>query len=272
MEQLTPSQRAKAALSKSTKQGTLAGLKRQQMSDVLEAYKIDILRSLPKHLKVDRFIQMALDVAESNPKLKECSASSFIGAVMAASVLGFKPVSALGECYFVPYAEKVQFQIGYRGWISLAQRSGQTKNIDAHCVYSNDEFKYSLGLHPDLKHVPAEGDRGDFKGVYAVVHHMNGGYNFVYLTKHEVEKLRMRNKMQKGAPSGAWETDYEEMAKAKAIKKLKPYLQLSDEYATTAFQSDEAVNNITDDEEVFTEAEVVDSKMNEEPPKELFQN
>ena len=76
--------------------------------------------------------------------------------------------------------------------------------------------------------------------VYAVSHYKDGGYNFVVLTKKEVEALRRRNAMQKEEAAGAWKTDYEAMAMAKAIKQLAKYLPLSDELQSMV-QSDESI-------------------------------
>lgn len=246
----------KEALSKAKKPGTLAGLKSQDVMTVLESMKASISMALPKHLTADRMLSMATTVISSNPKLAECTAQSLIGAVMQASILGFKPTPILGECYFVPFNNKktlpngrevwqkeVQMQIGYKGYISLARRSGEIKTLYAYPVYENDEFTYELGLEPKLEHKPADGDRGKFTHVYAVAHYKDDGYNFMVLTKGEVEKLRLRNKSQKAKPSGAWATDYETMACAKAIKQLAKYMPLSDEM-NKAVISDEAI--ITD--------------------------
>ena len=233
------------AMAKSTKKGTLAGLKHVDISTVLNGMKQQISQALPKHLSADRLIQMATSLIAKNPKIAECSAQSVIGAVMQASILGFKPVEALGECYFVPYGGSVQFQIGYKGFIKLAQQSGQIKNIFAEVVREGDVFEYELGLYPRLVHKPNLDSEGAFKFVYAVAHLQNGGYNFVVLTKNQIEKLRLRNPMTRNnpKPSGAWATDYEAMSKAKAIKQLIKYLPLSDTIIS-AEKSDEAT--ITD--------------------------
>lgn len=219
----------KTSIAERLQQSGFAGMKRSDVIKSLEMYTAQIAQALPKHIKPERIISMTVDVMERNPKLKECSVPSVLGSLMQAAVLGFKPSPALGECYFIPYGKECQFQIGYRGWLSLARRSGEIKTVFAECVYANDTFKRSLGLWPTLEHDPAEGDRGAFIGVYAVVHYLSGGYNFVYLTKSEVEKLRQRNPFQKSSPTGAWLTDYDDMAKAKAIKKLKAYLPLGEE-------------------------------------------
>ena len=105
-----------------------------------------------------------------------------------------------------------------------------------------DEFEYQLGLHPKLDHIPKVGPESNITHVYAVAHYKDGGYNFIVLTKSEVEALRLRSPMQKAIPSGAWKTDYEAMAKAKAIKQLSKYMPLSDEMVN-AVRADEAVIN-----------------------------
>ena len=230
----------RTALQKAKKPGTLSGLKHTDIQTVLEGMRIQIAQALPKHLTPDRVIQMATTLITQNPKIAECSAASLMGAVMQASILGFKPVSALGECYFVPYGKEVQFQIGYKGYISLARRSGQIKNLYAYPVRKGDDFTYELGLNPKLEHKPKADVDAELTHVYAVVHYKDGAYDFIVLTRAEVEKLRLRSPMQKGAPKGAWATDYEAMAKAKAIKQLAKYMPLSDEMQA-ATVSDERI-------------------------------
>ena len=233
-------ERAAQALAKSKKSGTLAGLRHNDVADVLSSMKAQIAQALPKHLSAERMIQMATQVIVKNPRIAECEASSLIGAVMQASILGFKPTESLGQVYFVPYGSKVQFQIGYKGYIDLARRSGQIKTLYAYTVYSADEFEYELGLNPQLRHKPAAGDRGEMVNVYAVAHYKDGGYNFVVLSKDEVERLRLRNSFQKTKPSGAWATDYDAMACAKAIKQLAKYMPLSEEMQS-AIMTDDAI-------------------------------
>jgi len=229
------------ALQKATKRGTLAGLKHTQIQDVLNGMKTQIAQALPKHLTVDRMIQMASSLIAKNPKLGECSASSLVGAVMQASILGFRPVEALGECYFVPYGGAVQFQIGYKGYVSLSRRTGELKTIYAEVVHQGDHFEYELGLEPKLIHKPKlDNDDASMTHVYAVAKYKDGGYNFMVLSHYQVEKLRKRNPMQKEKPSGAWATDYDAMAKAKAVKQLSKFMPLSVDFQN-AILSDEAV-------------------------------
>lgn len=220
--------------------GSLAGLSQGEIGSYLKGMESRIAAALPKHLTADRIIQMAATTIHRNPAIAKCSPASLLGSIMQASILGFPPVDALGYCYFVPYGKDVQFQIGYKGFIELARRSGRVKMVYAEVVREGDEFEANFGLNPDLKHKPAFDSTKPLTHVYAVCQFTDGGYNFVVLSKSDVERLRMRNPMQKGSPAGAWATDYEAMAKGKALKQLSKYLPLNiDTQADLA--TDEAV-------------------------------
>ena len=96
----------------------------------------------------------------------ETTPQSFLGAMMTAAQLGLEPNTPLGQAYLLPYwnskanAYECQFQLGYKGLLDLAYRSGEISVIQAHVVYENDTFDYSFGLDPQLKHIPAKSDRG----------------------------------------------------------------------------------------------------------------
>lgn len=237
-----PLAKKESAISRASRQNSLIGFKAKDVQEVLGAYSEQIANVLPHVLSADRMIAMAATEVTRNPKLMSCTPASLIGAVLQASVLGFQPAAALGYCYFVPYGNQVQFQIGYKGMLDLARRSGEILNVYAEVVREGDEFSYTLGLHRDLVHVPnSENDlTKPVTHAYAVVEFKDGGNTFVVLTRAEVERLRMRSPMQKSTPSGAWATDYEAMAKAKAIKQLAKYLPLSVDTMTN-IAADEAV-------------------------------
>ena len=219
---------------------SMLGLSQSEISSYLMNMKNQVAAVLPKHLTAERVLQMAATTIKKNPKIAQCTPASLLGAVMQASILGFPPVDALGYCYFVPYGRDVQFQIGYRGMVELARRSGKIRMVYAETVREGDEFEVAFGLEPKLKHNPKMDSSKPLTHVYAVCHFLDGGYNFVVLSRSEIERLRMRNPMQKGAPTGAWATDYEAMAKAKALKQLSKYLPLNIDQAM-AFATDETV-------------------------------
>lgn len=232
------------AIQVAKRQGNLFGMKSADIQEVLGAYKNQMASVLPKHLTAERMIAMAATTIAKNPQIAKCTTSSLIGYVLQASILGFQPVDALGYCYPVPYINKgvneVQFQIGYKGFIDLARRSGEIKDVYAEVVREGDKFEYTLGLHRDLIHEPSGDISAPITYAYAVVEYKDGGNAFVVLNKAEIERLRKRSPMQSGECKGAWKTDYEAMAKAKALKQLAKYLPLSIDTAN-AIATDGAV-------------------------------
>jgi recombination protein RecT len=274
-DKLSINQKAKMAISKAKRPGTLAGLSTASVSDVLNAYRSAISQAIPKHLTVDRIIQQATTLITQNPEIAKCTAPSLIGATMQASILGFQPVQALGHCYFVPFKDQVQFIIGYKGYIDLARRSGEIKSIMAYCVYSADEFTYELGLEPVLKHIPASGDRGDLTHAYAVAHFTNGGYAFEVVDKFHVMKRKAASQ-SKNSNYSPWQKWEAEMWVKTAIKALSKWLPLSVDIAG-AIQTDEKIlkpDNFDDGELNIDEIETPDYEVmdNEPEPQETAED
>jgi len=195
----------------------------------LERYKDQIAMALPKHMTADRMSRIMLTEVRKVPKLLNCDPQTLFGAVIQASQLGLEPGNALGQVYLLPYGKTVQLIIGYKGMIDLARRSGQIISIEARSVHSNDDFSYSFGLNPDLKHTPAAGDRGELTHVYAVARLKDGGLQWDVMSKTEVEEIR---KISKAANNGPWVTHFGEMAKKTVIRRLFKYLPVSVEIQT----------------------------------------
>jgi len=231
--------------------------------------------ALPKHMDVNRLMRIALTTVRTTPELRQCEVGSLLGAVMQAAQLGLEP-GLLGQCYLVPFKNnkkgvtECQFVIGYKGMIDLARRSGHIQSIYAHAVYEKDEFEFELGLNPKLRHKPyMEGDRGEFIGAYAVAHFKDGGYQFEFMPKSEIEKRKARSKTANSRYS-PWNTDYEEMAKKTVIRHMWKYLPISIEIQEQVAYDEGTARNINDispDDHVFLEPpeyEVIDMEMPEE--------
>lgn len=242
--------KALAAVKKSTKPGTMLGLKATDVTDIIKTYRSAIAQAIPKHLTVDRVIQQATTLISRTPEIAECTIESIIGGTMQASILGFQPVAALGQCYFVPFNNKktkkreVQFIIGYKGYIDLARRSNGIKTIYAYTVHENDIFEFELGLDRKLRHVPATGDRGKLTHAYAVAHYTNGGDAFEICTREEVMKRRDVSQ-SKNSSFSPWKNWEEEMWVKTAIKKLSKWLPLTVEQQEK-LATDEGVIKIDD--------------------------
>ncbi len=191
---------------------------------MIERQKPEIARALHgTALNPERFTRVALTVIKQNNDLMRCRPESLLGALMTSAQLGLEP-GPLGEAYLVPYGDQVTFIPGYRGLIKLAWNSGQLRNISARVVHEADEFEYSYGLHPDLVHRPARGDRGGITDVYAAATLVEGGAEFEVLDVGAVEAIRGRSRASKRGP---WVTDWEAMARKTAVRQLAKWLPMA---------------------------------------------
>jgi recombination protein RecT len=211
--------------------------------DLIESNKAQIGRALPNHLSADRFTKLLWNECRKTPQLMQCTPASLMGAAMYAAQLGLEP-GPLQLIYLTPRRVKGVWQvvpiIGYKGYLSLARRSGDLASIDAEAIYANDEFRWVLGLHRDVHHKAPEpfgSDRGEIIGFYAIAHLKSGETPFEVLTRAQVEARRDRGSAK---DTGPWATDFVQMGRKTAIRALVPFLPLSAE-AQVAAATDEHV-------------------------------
>lgn len=89
--------------------------KNSGMAGMLEQMKGQIQKALPSMVSSERFQRIALTAFNGNAGLQKCEPVSFIAAMMQSAQLGLEPNTPLGQAYLIPYGNKVQFQIGYKG-------------------------------------------------------------------------------------------------------------------------------------------------------------
>lgn len=192
----------------------------------------EIKKALPAVMTPERFTRIVLSALSSNPKLAECTPQSFLGAMMASAQLGLECNTTLGQSYLIPFRNhgvmECQFQLGYKGLIDLAYRSGDVSTVQAHIVYENDDFEYAYGLEPKLHHVPAKKERGNATHVYAVFTMKDGGYGFEVMSMDDINAHA--KKFSKSFGSGPWQTNFEEMAKKTVLKKCLKYAPMKSEF------------------------------------------
>jgi recombination protein RecT len=199
------------------------------------AQKTAIESIIPSHMDVKRVLRVAFSQVARTPSLHRCESQSIVDSVVVAASLGLE-IGINGLCYLVPYKGRCQFQLGYKGMIELARRSGEITTLIARAVYENDEFDYSYGLEEKLVHKPAIEKRGNLTHVYAMAKLKDGGHCFDVLTKEDVEKA----KRSAASTNGPWSTHYDEMAKKTAIKRLFKYLPVSIEIQNAVALDDAA--------------------------------
>ena len=247
--------------------------KKPSLQGLIRAMEPEIKKALPSVITPERFTRMVFTALSSNKKLQACTPESFLGAMMQAAQLGVEPNTPIGQAYLIPYGNQVQFQLGYKGLIDLAYRSGEVQSIQAHEVHENDTFEYELGLNPKLKHVPAMKDRGQVILYYAVIKLKNGGEGFEVMSREDVDQFaRAKSKTYKNGP---WQTDFDEMAKKTVLKKVLKYAPLKSDFAKQVKEDETIKSNISEnmtdlpDETVTIDAEAQTPQDEEIPFDEM---
>lgn len=191
--------------------------KQKTMKDYVESMSGEIAKALPSVITPERFTRITLSALSTNPQLQQTTPQSFLGAMMTAAQLGLEPNTPLGQAYLLPYKNKgvleTQIQIGYKGLMDLAYRSGEISVIQAHTVYENDEFHYEFGLEPKLEHKPAIKDRGDAVAYYAMFKTKDGGYGFEVMSVQDVKLHAKKYSKSYDSAYSPWTTNFDEMAK-----------------------------------------------------------
>ncbi len=248
-----------AALMEKAKNGGKIS-QRAALKNVLTKFQSEISAALPAHLKknAERYARQMLTLFSSNKNLQQCSQESILGALMTASALGLDLSPQLGQCYIIPYKGQAQFQLGYKGGIDLAYRSGRIKRIFADVVKEKDRFKYSKGLHAVLEHEEAnEEDPGNPVYVYALAEFTNGGYAFDVWPWEKVLAHGKKFSMSFNSNSSPWKTDTEAMAKKTLLKAIWKYLPISTDIQY-AEAMDGAIKSVTADDDLQEEHDVYD--------------
>jgi len=205
--------------------------------DLFESAEINhqLKKALPDFVTADKLIRVALTAIRTNQDLLKCSRQSLLACLFACGQLGLSPEPFLGQAYFVPYwnsklgSFEALFIPGYRGYITLWRRSGLGKTLSAQVVYEKDDFTVQFGLHENLNHIPAEGERGGIKGAWTVFSYKDNTKTFEYMPVYDLMQIkeRTKSKTRDGKIVGPWATDEAEMCKKTVIRRHMKLAPLS---------------------------------------------
>lgn len=167
---------------------------------------------------------------QQNPKIKECSPVSVVQGMMACVRLNLMPNTPQQYAHLIPYGKDLQFQLGYKGLVKLANNAGVGK-ISAELVFPEDEFKIEMGTQRKLTHeITIEGlsrDRtnaADAVFIYATAKLPDGEEAFEVMTQSDV--LKIKDKAVKatgnGTPWKEWESEQYKKTVVKRFTKLLP--------------------------------------------------
>lgn len=121
---------------------------RRDFPAMLEQFKGEIARALPRHLNADRMSRIALTAFRRAPKLADCDPRSVFAAVIQASQLGLEP-DTLGRSYLVPYGRECQFVPGWKGLVDLVNRTGNA-TVYTGVIFKDQTYSFRDGSTREL--------------------------------------------------------------------------------------------------------------------------
>lgn len=170
------------------------------------------------------FITSVLQIVNSNELLKEASPTTIYTAAAMAATLDLPINNQLGFAYIVPYKSRdrgveAQFQLGYKGLIQLALRSGQFKTLNATPIYDGQLVEQNplTGFVFDFSSSAKKSDV--IVGYAAYMKLLNGFEKIHYMTKKEVEAHSIKYSQTAKKGFGVWKDDFDAMA-LKTVTKL----------------------------------------------------
>lgn len=211
-----------------------------------DAMREQFARALPKHLTAERFARVAITALTRTPKLADCTPASLMKCLLDLSAMGLEPDGR--RAHLIPYGTEATLIVDYKGLVELIRRSGDVVSIRAETVCEKDEFSWTNG---EVSHsVNWREDRGEVQAVYAEAVMKSGEKQSAVMTVKEVEAIRARSR---SGNNGPWKTDWSEMAKKTAVRRLSKMLPLSSEIMRHVERDDDqfTMRNVTPNPPAF---------------------
>jgi len=204
-----------------------------------------------------RFISAVVSAVNNNPMLQECTNQSILAAALLGESLNLSPSPQLGQYYMVPFndAKKgkvAQFQLGYKGYIQLAIRSGQYKKLNVLAIKEGELVHFDpLFEEIEVKLIEDEQQREQAEtiGYYAMFEYINGFRKAIYWSKAKMEAHALKYSQgyaadkRKGTSWTFWSKDFDGMAYKTMLRQLISKWGIMSIDMITAIDSDMAVIN-----------------------------
>ena len=235
-----------------------------------------------------RFISAIVSATTTNPALQECSNGSILSAALLGEALKLSPSPQLGQYYLVPFNDKskgkvAQFQLGYKGYIQLAIRSGQYKKLNVMAIKEGELVRFDpLNEEIEVNLIEDEEVRENAPtiGYYAFFEYINGFKKALYWSKAKMESHALKYSQgyaadkKKGTAWTFWSKDFDGMAYKTMLRQLISKWGIMSIEMQSAIDADMAVINedgtkdYVDNSYVEAEATVVESESESEPVQE----
>lgn len=200
-----------------------------------------------------RFISAIVSAVNTNPELQECTNQSILSGALLGESLKLSPSPQLGQYYLVPFNDKnkgkvAQFQLGYKGYIQLAIRSGQYKKLNVLAIKEGELIRFDpLNEEIEVRLIEDEEEREQANtiGYYAMFEYTNGFRKAIYWSKRKMEAHALKYSKGYQAKKGYtfWEKDFDGMAYKTMLRQLISKWGIMSIDMASAIDSDMAVIN-----------------------------
>ena len=169
-----------------------------------------------------QFMASVLTLANSNKLLGECDPIKLYNCCLMAAALKLPFNQNLGQAYIVPFKGEPQLQIGWKGFIQLAQRSGQFKRINCSDVREGEIVKRDrLTGEIEFEWIDdAEREKKPVIGYVAYFELLNGYQQTLYMSRAEVEAHAKKYSQTYKQGFGVWKDNFDAMARKTLIKRI----------------------------------------------------
>lgn len=210
---------------------------------------------------VTRFVSSVVSAVQANPTLAKCTNQSILSAALQGEALQLAPSPQLGMFYLVSYknrkkvdnqwvdVEEASFQLGWRGYIQLAIRTGLYKNISVSEIKQGEVEYNPITEEVNLKPImdPAVRETTPTIGYYAMFELMNGFRKQIYWPTERIQAHAKKYSrgykydLETGKKTSPWSTEFSSMAKKTVLRQLIRNWGIMSVEMQTAYTSDMAV-------------------------------
>ena len=198
-----------------------------------KTYQKLILNTLGDSKRASRFTSAIISAVSANEKLQECDASTILSGALLGEGLNLSPSPQLGQYYLIPFNKTegnntikvAQFQLGYKGYLQLAIRSGYYRKINVLPIKVG-ELEYFDPLEEQIKLNMIEDEEVretlETIGYYAMFEYLNGFRKVIYWSKKKMEKHAntYSNAFKLKKLSSFWYKDFDAMACKTMLRQL----------------------------------------------------
>lgn len=238
-------------------------IEKPEVKTIVDYIKLDVIQESAERALGDggrQFLTSILSLANSNPAIMACEPRSVYAACLTAAALNLPINQNLGFAYIIPYKNKntrtteAQFQMGYKGFIQLAQRSGEFRSIGANVVYESqltsfDNFSGEPIFDFNIEH------NNKTIGYMAYFQLKNGFRKAAYMPTDKVKQHAKKYSQSFKSGYGPWSEDFDGMAKKTVLKLLlQRFAPMSIDLAR-AIESDQKVADEYLDNKITFEVE-----------------